>query len=235
MPSDGASMNASCFKIPIIGYEILEERARFTLSALFESEVSHCHNLFCSFHTHKHRFELAKTYFCLHDLPMDTDIKTVSSTFVFSQLLVAYMSAAVILLLFGCYRVHTWFSTFSGKFQCFWTVIRMLWLALNYYYYCYHHHHHHHYTIWMSLVTGLFCLVLLLNQRWSPPLTLEVLHCSTFRIMCDVPSIAVFCGESIECFPGTASKFLLRHLITLSVAPIFTGIIVHFMLHGLYL
>jgi hypothetical protein len=26
-------------------------------------------------------------------------------------------------------------------------------------------------------------------------------HCSTFRIMCDVPSIAVFCSETIECFP----------------------------------
>jgi len=52
----------------------------------------------------------------------------------------------------------------------------------------------------MSLVTGLFFLVLLLNQRWSPPLRLQVSHCSTFRIMCDVPSMAVFYGESIECF-----------------------------------
>ena len=47
----------------------------------------------------------------------------------------------------------------------------------------------------MSLVTGLFFLVLLLNQRWSPPLGLQVSHCSIFRIMCDVPSIAVFCSE----------------------------------------
>jgi hypothetical protein len=54
-----------------------------------------------------------------------------------------------------------------------------------------------------SLVTGPFFLVLLLNQRWSPPLRLQASHCSTFRIMCHVPSIAVFCSESIECFPGT--------------------------------
>jgi hypothetical protein len=60
-----------------------------------------------------------------------------------------------------------------------------------------------------SLVTGLFFLVLLLNQRWSPPLRLQASHCSTFRIMCDVPSIAVFCIESIECFPGTASQIFL--------------------------
>ena len=59
----------------------------------------------------------------------------------------------------------------------------------------------------LSLVTGLFFPVFLLNQRWSPPLRLQASHCSTFRIVCDVPSIAVFCNESIECFPGTASKF----------------------------
>ena len=83
----------------------------------------------------------------------------------------------------------------------------------------------------MSLFIGLFCLVLLLNQRWSPPLRLQVSHCRTFRIMCDVPSIAVFCSESIECFPGTASKFFLRLLVTIPVAPIITGIIVHFRFH----
>jgi hypothetical protein len=43
----------------------------------------------------------------------------------------------------------------------------------------------------MSLVTGPFCLILLLNQRWSPPLRLQVSHCSTFRIMCHVPSIII--------------------------------------------
>ena len=77
----------------------------------------------------------------------------------------------------------------------------------------------------MSLVTGLFCLVLLMNQRWSPPLRLQVSHCSTFHIMCDVPSIAVLY------FPGTASKFFFRLLVTIPVAPIITGIIVHFRFH----
>jgi hypothetical protein len=44
--------------------------------------------------------------------------------------------------------------------------------------------------------------------------------------MCDVPSIAVFCSESIECFPGTASKFFLKLLVTIPVASIITGIII---------
>ena len=83
----------------------------------------------------------------------------------------------------------------------------------------------------MSLVAGLFFLVLLLNQRWSPPLRLQASHCSTFRIMCDFPSIAVFAGQSIECFPGTGSKFFLKLFVTIPVAPIITGIIAHFRFH----
>ena len=54
-----------------------------------------------------------------------------------------------------------------------------------------------------------FFLALLLNQQWSSPLRLEASHCSTFRFKCDVPSITVFCSESIECFPGIVSKFFL--------------------------
>jgi len=55
--------------------------------------------------------------------------------------------------------------------------------------------------------------------------------------MCDVPSIAVFCSEAIECFPGTASKYFLKLLVTIPVAPIITGIIVHTFQfpHSLYL
>ena len=46
-----------------------------------------------------------------------------------------------------------------------------------------------------SLVTGLFFLVLLLNHWCSPPLRLQVSDCSTLHIMCDVPSMIVFCSE----------------------------------------
>ena len=49
--------------------------------------------------------------------------------------------------------------------------------------------------------------------------------------MCDVPSVAVFCSESIECFPGTASEFFLKLLVTIPVDQIITGIIVHFRFH----
>ena len=77
-----------------------------------------------------------------------------------------------------------------------------------------------------SLVRGFFFMILLLNQRWSPPLTLQASHCSTFRIMCDVPSIAVFCSESIECVPGTVSKFFLNILLLLIIFVIVDVIVV---------
>jgi len=49
--------------------------------------------------------------------------------------------------------------------------------------------------------------------------------------MCDVPSIAVFCSESIESFPGIVSKCFFKFLVTIPVAPVITGTIVHFRFH----
>ena len=46
-----------------------------------------------------------------------------------------------------------------------------------------------------------------------------------------VPSREVFCSESIECFPGTVFKFFLKLLVSIPVAPIITGTIVHFRFH----
>ena len=78
------------------------------------------------------------------------------------------------------------------------------------------------------LVTGLFfpLLLFLKPERWSPPLRLQASHCSTFRIMCDVPGTTVFCNESIECFLGTASKFYFRFIIII--------ILVITFMHGIY-
>jgi hypothetical protein len=60
----------------------------------------------------------------------------------------------------------------------------------------------------LSLITGLFILVLL-KPIVTPSLRLQVSCCIPFCIMYDVPSVAVFHSESVECFPGMASKFFL--------------------------
>jgi hypothetical protein len=43
--------------------------------------------------------------------------------------------------------------------------------------------------------------------------------------------MAVFCSESMECFPGISSRHFLRPLVTVSVSPMSTGITEHFMCH----
>jgi hypothetical protein len=45
--------------------------------------------------------------------------------------------------------------------------------------------------------------------------------------MCDVPSMAVFCKESIECCPGIVSRYFCKLLLTIPVAPMIIIIIIH--------
>jgi len=79
-------------------------------------------------------------------------------------------------------------------------------------------------------------LLLSLSQAFLPGTSLEpavipTAHASSFTLqyfpysVCDVPTIAVFCSESIECFPGAASKFLLKSFAAIPVAPVITGTI----------
>ena len=60
---------------------------------------------------------------------------------------------------------------------------------------------------------------------------LQVSDCSTFRIMCDVPSTAVLCRESIEFFTGMATKFFRKPFVVILVDSVIAGIIIHFMFH----
>jgi hypothetical protein len=87
------------------------------------------------------------------------------------------------------------------------------------------------------LVTGFLSsmVLLLLSQWWTPPLRLQVSACSTFLMMCDVPSMAVFCKESIECYPGIVSTYFCKLLLTIPVARMITGMTKHFMLYILWI
>ena len=91
-----------------------------------------------------------------------------------------------------------------------------------YYYYCYYY----------------YCLLSQAFSSWyfswtsgDPYRSGFKLHTVVLSVLCDVPSTAVFCSESIEYFPGTASKFFFKLLVTLTVAPIITDMILHFRFH----
>ena len=86
-------------------------------------------------------------------------------------------------------------------------------------------------VIIMSLVTGLFFLVILLNQQWPPTAQASSFTLQYFPYYVWCSKYSCLFSESIECFPGTASKFFLKLLVTIPVALIITGIIVHFRFH----
>ena len=49
--------------------------------------------------------------------------------------------------------------------------------------------------------------------------------------MSNVPIRAVFCVESVECFPGMASKICFKPYVTVLMVPVITSIFIHFVFH----
>ena len=56
-------------------------------------------------------------------------------------------------------------------------------------------------------------------------------YISTFRSMCAVPNMAVFCSSLTSCFPGTLLTYFLNDFEIVPVAPIITGITFFFTFH----
>ena len=62
-------------------------------------------------------------------------------------------------------------------------------------------------------------------------LNLLYFHISTFRSMCAVPNMAVFCSSLTSCFPGVLLTYFLNDFEIVPVAPIITGIAFVFTFH----
>ena len=59
-------------------------------------------------------------------------------------------------------------------------------------------------------------------------LNLLYVYISTFRSMCAVPNMAVFCCSLTPCFPGMLLTYFLNNFEIVPVAPIITGIALFF-------
>ena len=64
-----------------------------------------------------------------------------------------------------------------------------------------------------------------------PTLVLMVFYVSTFRRMCAVPNMAVFCSSRTSWLPGMLPTYFLNDFEMVPVAPIITGITVVFTFH----
>ena len=77
------------------------------------------------------------------------------------------------------------------------------------------------FCLWLFVVP--LCLV--------PALALLFFYVSTFRSMCAVPNMAVFCSSLTSWFPGMSLTYFLNDLEMVPVAPIITGITLVFTFH----
>ena len=80
------------------------------------------------------------------------------------------------------------------------------------------------------VATNLMLLFMVLISL-VPALTPLYLYVSTFRSMCAVPNMAVFCSSLTSWFPGLLLTYFLSDFEMVPVAPIITGITFVFTFH----
>ena len=75
------------------------------------------------------------------------------------------------------------------------------------------------YSVAADLLLLFMVLILLVSM-----LNLLYFYISTFRIMCAVPNMVVFCSSLTSCFPGMLLTYFLNDFEIVPVASIITGI-----------
>jgi len=81
------------------------------------------------------------------------------------------------------------------------------------------------------IVAAILSLLFMVPLCLVPALALLFFYISTFRSMCKVPNMAVFCSSLTSWFPVMSLTYFLNDLEMVPVAPIITGIILIFKFH----
>ena len=81
------------------------------------------------------------------------------------------------------------------------------------------------------IVTAILSLLFMVPRCLVPALALLFFYVSTFRSMCAVPNMAVFCSSLTSWFPGMSLTHFLNDLEVVPVARIITGITLVFTFH----
>jgi len=80
-------------------------------------------------------------------------------------------------------------------------------------------------------VAAVLVLLFMVLISLVPALTPLYLYVSTFRSVCAVPDVAVFCSSLTSWFPGMLLTYFLNDFEMVSIAPIITGITFVFTFH----
>ena len=80
-------------------------------------------------------------------------------------------------------------------------------------------------------VAGILLLLFMMLISLVSVLNLLYFYISTFRSMCAVPNMSVFCSYLTSCFPGMLLTYFLNDFEIVPVDPIITGITFVFTFH----
>jgi len=80
------------------------------------------------------------------------------------------------------------------------------------------------------VVSAILSLLFMVPLCLVPALARLFFYVSTFRSMCAVPNMAVFCSSLTSWFPGMPLTYFLNDLEIVPVAPVITGITLVFTL-----
>jgi hypothetical protein len=84
------------------------------------------------------------------------------------------------------------------------------------------------------IVTAILSLLFVVRLSLVPALALLYFYVSTFRSMCAVPNMAVFCSSLTSWCPGMSLTYFLNDLEMVPVVPIITGITLVFTYYYYY-
>ena len=88
---------------------------------------------------------------------------------------------------------------------------------------------------WDYCVAAILFLLFMMLISLVSVLNLLYFYISTFRSMCAVPNIAIFCSSLTSWFPGMLLTYFLNDFEIVPVAPIITGITFVFTFHMRYI
>ena len=165
----------------------------------------------------------------------------IHATFSLSRIVMSGLLLGIVLSVCTCWfhnmitlplwLVSTDFGTCS--YQCFLSNCT----PVYYYYYYYYHHHHHHrlYAVYLNHmpetshvfrvynVAISLWLQLMLRVILSPMMNVLYFYMSTYRSMCAVHNMAVFCSSLKSCFPGILLRYFINDIEIVPFACVMTG------------
>ena len=124
-----------------------------------------------------------------------------------------------------------WYIQLRLGIILFWTIIIIIIIIIIFMRGIYTYIPETNYVLREYSVAAILLLLFMVLIPLVSVLNLLYFYISTFRSMCAVPNMGVFCSSLTSCFPGMLLTYFLNDFEIVPVAPIITGITFVFTFH----